>query len=71
MATLLSLLRVEELNKSGGHIPQIIDFLDETGRQLQQLTSGISILCCIMRAQRILEGNLGGQQQGLLCSRTR
>ena len=54
-----------------GGIPQIIDFLDRTNRQLQRLTSGIVVLCRIMRAQRILEGNFSSQLQGLLCSGTR
>ena len=49
-----------------GRIPQIIDFPD---RQIQQSTSGIAVLCPIMRAQRILEGNFSSQLQGLLCSR--
>ena len=48
-----------------------IDFSDGTGRQLQKLTSGIVVLCPIMRAQRILEGNFSSQLQGLLCSGTR
>ena len=39
-----------------GRIPLIFDFPDRTGRQIQQLTSGIVILSPIMRAQRIRKG---------------
>ena len=58
-----------------GRISQITEFPDGTDKQIEQFTSGIvvicPVICCIMRVQRILEGNFSSQLQGLLYSRTR